>query len=154
MSQRKPIASPIPTPAQLVLDFFDNELAGVKFPDVDQKVLQDSAERVFALAEEVSRAEASLQAARDALQEGVDQLVGRCQRALAYARVYAEEDADLSRRLDAIALPKAPRRAAEREDGEGEGQKAPRRGRPRAASGTAAPPTALFAGTQQDDLPI
>src|SRR5688572_4834226 len=112
MSNRK-TTSPIPTPAQLVLDFFDNELAGVKFPDVDQQVLQEAGERVFGLAEEVSRAEATLQAARDALQDGVDQLVGRCQRALAYARVYAENDADLLRRLDAIALPKTPRRPAE-----------------------------------------
>jgi hypothetical protein len=154
MNSRKTI-SPIPTPAQLVLDFFDNELAGVKFPDLDQHVLQESAERVFSLADEVTRAEASLQAARDALQEGVDQLVGRCGRALAYARVYAEDDADLLRRLDAVALPKAPRpRVPERDADEAEPRPAGRRTRRQPGSGVAAPASALFAATQQDDLPI
>lgn len=96
--------SPIPPAAQLVLDFFDNELVDVQFPGISQATMQAAAENVEALAEEVERAEAALAAAQQTLGEGQELLLLRCQRALAYARVYAAEDDELSRRLQAIVL--------------------------------------------------
>lgn len=138
--------SPIPQTAQLVLDFFDNELAGVRFPDVDQAVLQEAADRVTALAEEQARAEAALQAAREALQEGQDQLLARCQRALSYARIYAEDDPDLSRRLEAVTIQRGARVRAATEAPEG--KPAPRRGRRPSA---VAADGALFAEVPKHD---
>lgn len=108
MSNQK-IDNLIPAPAQLVLDFFDNELADVKFADIDRSVLQTALEQVQVLAEEQARAEAALRAAQDNLQNGLDGLLGKCQRALSYARIYAESDPELSRRLEAIVIPRRPR---------------------------------------------
>ncbi len=135
----------IPPSAQIVLDFFDNELAEVKFPDIDQEVLQQAAERVLALAEDQAKAEAALQVTREALQEGQDQLLSRCQRALSYAKVYAEEDPDLSRRLDAVNLQRPGRGKTQPAPIDGADAKVPgKRGRRATASGGA-----LFSEVQQ-----
>jgi ElaB/YqjD/DUF883 family membrane-anchored ribosome-binding protein len=106
----------IPSPIQALLALFDGELASVKFPDVDAALLASSAANVRASAEAVARAEAALDAARASLVETNDALVVRAQRALAYARVYAEGNASLGTQLDAITLPRAARRSVR--DGE------------------------------------
>ncbi|MGZ3460053.1 MAG: hypothetical protein ACXU86_16295, partial [Archangium sp.] len=53
---------------------------------------------------------AALEAARQVLADGQEALLQKGQRALAYARVFAEEDAALSTRLEAISLPKPARK--------------------------------------------
>jgi ElaB/YqjD/DUF883 family membrane-anchored ribosome-binding protein len=100
---------PVPAPLQTVLELFENELATLKFPDIDQAVLSEAAHAVHEHAESVARAEAALQAAREALQESQELLLQKCQRAVAYARVYAEENAALCDKLDAIGLPRSLR---------------------------------------------
>jgi len=100
---------PVPAPIQTVLELFENELATLKFPDIDQAVLSEAAHAVYQHAESVARAEAALQAAREALQESQELLLQKCQRAVAYARVYAEENAVLCDKLDAIGLPRSLR---------------------------------------------
>jgi ElaB/YqjD/DUF883 family membrane-anchored ribosome-binding protein len=107
---------PISPAVHALLELFTHELAEVKFPDVDGEVLQDAAERVRERAEELARAQAALEAARQALQESQEALQQKGQRALSYARVYAEDDADLSLKLEAIQLPKPARKVA-RADG-------------------------------------
>ena len=113
MSTTEPIASPV----HQFLDLFAQQFADVKFADLDTRVLVDAAARVTAEADAVTRAEAALEAARATLLEGQEALYTKAQRALAYARIYAEDDADLSARLDAIALPR-PLRRPPREAGE------------------------------------
>lgn len=100
---------PVSPSIQAVLDLFENELAALKFPDVDQAVLSEAAHSVYQHAEAVARAEAALAAARELLQESQEALLQKCQRAVAYARVYAEEDAALSTKLDGISLPRSVR---------------------------------------------
>lgn len=124
----------IPAPAQLVIDFFDNELADVKFADMDRGVLQEALEQMHVLAEEQARAEAALRAAQDALQAGLDGLLGKCQRALSYARIYAEDDADLSRRLEAIVIPRRNRSGALASAPAELGEARAKRGRPRSTT--------------------
>ena len=104
--------SPISAGAQAVLELFDTELAQLKFPDVDQVVLGEAAARVLVQSEAVAAAEAALHAAREALADAQDALLGKCQRALAYARVYAEEDRALVRKLDGISLARTRAKAA------------------------------------------
>jgi hypothetical protein len=77
---------------------------------MDLAVLQDAAAKVRERAEAVARAEAALEAARSALGESQDALLAKGQRALAYARVFAEENPELMSRLDAISLPRPPRK--------------------------------------------
>lgn len=126
----------VPAPAQLVLDFFENELAELKFADMDRSVLQTALEQVQALAEEQAQAEAALRAAQDNLQGSLDALLGKCQRALAYARIYAEGDPELARRLEAIVIPRRARSgvgpAAPASASETSEPRVSKRGRPKA----------------------
>lgn len=94
----------VPPSLQAVLELFENELAHLKFPDLDRAVLEAAAERVEAQAAALRQAEAALLATREALQDTLDALQHKCQRALAYARIYAEDDAELSGRLDAVEI--------------------------------------------------
>lgn len=128
--------SATPSPVQSLLDLFASDLADVRFGDVDATTLSAAAAEVETAAEAVSAAQAVLDEARDKLQERQDVLMQHAQRALAYARVYAEANASLTARLDAIALPRLAKRA--RTDGESlvlstNDPQAPRRprGRPR-----------------------
>ena len=103
----------IPAPIQAVLALFTKELADVKFPDVDVDVLQLAAEEVHSAAGAVSRAEAALATARAALSDRQEALLAKAQRALAYARVFAEEDTGLAPHLESIVLPRPRRQKAE-----------------------------------------
>ncbi|MFL5358046.1 hypothetical protein [Archangium sp.] len=107
---------PISPAMRALLEVFSTDLSEVKFPDVDAEVLEEAAGRVTAQAEAVAQAQAALEAARQALGESQEALLQKGQRALAYARVFAEEDAALSTKLESISLPKAGRKVA-RPDG-------------------------------------
>jgi hypothetical protein len=101
---------PVPVPVQTILDLFINLLGDVRFADVDAKTLEQFATDVRSAADVVASAELALDAARAVLQEKQDGLLQYAQRALAYARVYAENDEALSARLEAITLPRVSRR--------------------------------------------
>lgn len=102
---------PVPTPIRTLLDVFAADLSAVAFPDVDGRVLAEAAERVRQAAAEVVTRETALAEAQAALQGAQDALLGKAQRALAYARVFAEDNAPLTGKLDAVTLPRGPRRA-------------------------------------------
>ena len=137
----------INTPIQSLLDLFSSDFRDVSFAGLDVAVLEEAAKRVNAEAEAVARAEAALEAARLQLAEGQETLLAKAQRALAYARIYAEEDAALSERLDAIVLPRSLRRVS-RDSGDmstlanGASESAPARRRARRGEGVSTP--ALF----------
>jgi hypothetical protein len=95
---------------QAVLDLFTEPLRDVRFADVDATTLAEHATGAQAAADIVASAEAELARARQVLQERQDALLVHAQRALAYARVFAEADAALTGRLDQIALPRAAKR--------------------------------------------
>lgn len=140
----------LPPGTAAVLSLFDDELRGLRFPDVDQAVLREAAARVQAQAEVVAQAEAALHAAREVLAECQDGLVHRCQRALAYARVFAEEDRELSRRLETIALPRAGRAArpaVQATEGAEGRMPARRRGRPPGSGAQASSPLLIDPGS-------
>lgn len=118
--------SAIPPPVQHVLELFSNDLAQVRFGDVDAQTLSKATAAVEAAAAEVATLETAFADARAKLQENQDALLQQVHRALAYARVYAESDAELSARLEAIALPRSPKRA-------------PRAGGPESSSTSLAP---------------
>ena len=126
---------PISPALHALLTLFSEELSDVKFPGLDGEVLEHAAGEVKERAVELARAQAALDDARRALQESQELLLQRGQRALSYARVYAEDDAVLTGRLDAINLPRPLRRTARAEGSEAAGSTADdsaprRRGRP------------------------
>lgn len=100
----------IPTAIQTLLELFATTLAEVRFADVDGQTLARTAADVQAAAAVVTAAQTALDEARQTLQERQEGLLQHAQRAMAYARVYAENDEPLSERLNAIALPRPARR--------------------------------------------
>jgi hypothetical protein len=94
------------TPAGLdnLLRLFHSELAAVQFPGVDARVLDAATERVHEAACEVRRCEAELEVARALLADAQEEALQKGRRALAYARVYAQDTPDLLARLDAVAI--------------------------------------------------
>ncbi len=102
--------SPIPPPIQAVIDLYADPLRDLRFADVDAATLGKLAASVHAAAEVVLSAETELARQRQTLHERQDALLQHAQRALAYARVYAESDAALMGRLEQIALPRGSRR--------------------------------------------
>lgn len=105
------VPSPIPAPIQTLVALFEETLTAVNFPDVNTTVLQEASQAVVDAHTQVTRLEAELAAARAALSERQDALLGKAQRALAYARIFAEEQPGGSlTRLDAVSLPRPGRR--------------------------------------------
>jgi ElaB/YqjD/DUF883 family membrane-anchored ribosome-binding protein len=106
---------PVSSAVQDVVDLFSKELAHVRFGDLEGGVLVAFAEEVKVSASEVTNAEALLETARARLTERQDALLQKAQRALAYARVYAEGQPELAERIERIALPRAVRRSTKME---------------------------------------
>lgn len=117
---------PIPGRIREVIDLFEGELSGIVFPQVDQHRLEEQATAARELAAELARLEAQVAHRSSALREALVELEATARRGVAYARVYADGDDGLERRLEGLELakPAAPARQA---------QKAPRKGRRRQA---------------------
>jgi hypothetical protein len=99
--------SPLSPPIQALLELFQGPLAEVRFADVDAAGLSQQANLVDSAAVAVAEQEARLALLRQTLVEQQDALAVLAQRALAYARVYAEQDDALTEQLTRIALPRA-----------------------------------------------
>lgn len=106
--------SAISPSVQAVLDLFEGPLQEVRFADVDAPALARLTQEVEASAAELAAQEAALETLRRNLAERQEQLLSVAQRALAYARVYAEADEALSAQLAAIQLPRPTRRPKEK----------------------------------------
>jgi hypothetical protein len=94
-------------PLQSLLELFQGPLGNVRFADIDAGGLANLAAEVEAATSEVQRHEGQLAQLREALVERQDALLLLAQRALAYARVYAENDEALLEQVNRIALPRA-----------------------------------------------
>ena len=118
----------ITAPIQEVLALFQGPLKEVSFPGVSLEAFELTFRKVEEQAREVEKAQAALEAARSALQGVHQEVIQQAQRALAYAKVYAEGNEELLAKLDGIQLAKKagatprPRTRAPLADGE-----APRR---------------------------
>jgi len=115
----KDTSVPLPSGVSSLLQLFDGPLSEVRFPDVDGAALAALAEEagvavgvlavartaVAAARATLSAAESSVTSAESLVISTEAALMVKAQRALAYARVFAEGDAALKNALDAIALP-------------------------------------------------
>jgi hypothetical protein len=140
----------ITPPIAALMELFRSELQGVQFPDMDAAVLAAGAAEVHERAAEVARAEEALAAARSAMEQGQEALLQKAGRALAYARIYAETDEALTRKLEAIALPRLPRRGVTPPTAEGPIEVPRKRGRPP----TVRPAATLFAEEATAPAPV
>lgn len=103
----------LPPSIQSVLELFTGPLSGVRFADIDATGLAGLAAEVESAASEVERHEAQLAELRQSLAQRQEALLVLAQQALAYARVFAENDEALLEELNRISLPRAakPRRS-------------------------------------------
>lgn len=110
---RDPMTS-FSSPLHAVISIFSGPLQGVRFADIDGDGLSALATEVESLASEVEEQEAQLAALRETLAQKQETLLTLAQQALAYARIYAENDEALSAELNEIALPRGakPRKTA------------------------------------------
>ncbi len=96
------VPDPIAPSTAAVLALFEHELDAVRFPDLDRATLEQLASEARSAAIDVARARAMLDAAKAELTERQERLDRAAQRALAYARVFAEGDEALSAKVDEL----------------------------------------------------
>ncbi|HTV24567.1 MAG TPA: hypothetical protein VMG12_38010 [Polyangiaceae bacterium] len=103
----------LPPPLQSVLELFQGPLSSVRFADIDAAGLAKLAAEVEAASSQVQERENELAELRQALAQRQEALLALAQQALAYARVYAENDEPLLEAVNRISLPRAtkPRKA-------------------------------------------
>ena len=85
-----------------LLDVFERELADVHFPGVDRKVLHELATQVEGEGQRVEALRQQLEDAQNILSDAQTRLVRAAELGLAYARVYAADDAALQERLSTL----------------------------------------------------
>lgn len=133
MSSLHPGPDPILPPIAALVDVFGANPEALCFPGVDHPTLVADATSVRDAAAAVARCEQALAEARATLDESRKALRARATRGLAYARVYAEDDAELQERLTAIEL--SPPRGAGRRGPKKAPKRSPRTRRKKAAEG-------------------
>ena len=101
--------SGIPAAALEVIELFAAHAEELCFPDLDAASLSRLGAEVEVASGAVREAEAAMARAREAHRELAEQLLGQSQRALAYARIYAEGNAELEQALAGLKLSQAPR---------------------------------------------
>ncbi|MDX2093353.1 MAG: hypothetical protein SFX73_36250 [Kofleriaceae bacterium] len=101
----------VPVEIRAVIDLFTTHLAKVAFPDVDAASLRKLADDLRAAAKQVAVARDALAAASAAMDARLATLTEAASRAVAYARIYGEAQADrhaIIAALDNLEPPAAP----------------------------------------------
>lgn len=94
-----PLIDVTPMLARQVIDLYAVELSDVRFPDLDLSALLYAQAELHAAQLEVERIEAQLADKRAELEVRSQALVSKAERALAYARVFAQGDEELAPRI-------------------------------------------------------
>ncbi|MCA9669120.1 MAG: hypothetical protein KC503_26170 [Myxococcales bacterium] len=102
--------SPIPESVVAVVHLYHEHLGEVVFPDVDSAALDAAVDAVLRAEQAEQAAREALARARAELAERDEALYRMAQRALAYARVFADGQPELAARVDTISLRRRPRK--------------------------------------------
>lgn len=98
----QPKTDPIPQLALVTIELYGTMLRDVRFPDLDRELLEGAAEEVRDAQQEVECIATALEQARAVLREKTAQLSAQADRGLAYARIFAAGNAELSARVAEI----------------------------------------------------
>lgn len=120
-------SSHISVPLRELMSLFSEQFPDLRFADIDNARLTQEAAKVVEAAQQTAEIEVALDAARANLTETQQVLLATGQRALAYARIYAENSPELLSRLQAISLTNGSRQVLKAHDVEA--KTARRRGR-------------------------
>jgi hypothetical protein len=99
----------IAAPLRELITVFKENLSKVEFPDVSTAILENCAAAVEKNARELATIVAQENAARELLETSRNELLQKAIRAVAYAKVYAEDRPEIMARLSQINLGKASR---------------------------------------------
>jgi hypothetical protein len=100
---------PIPPSVLELINLFTRDLSQVAFPDVSPDALEALAQKVRSASKELQDALDRAQAARESLESGQSELIAKAVRGLAYAKVFAEGDGELTEKLLKITIGKTGR---------------------------------------------
>ncbi len=104
-------------PIAVLAELFEHELAEVTFPDVDREIIEAAMRGQAEARAQVDAAEAACADARAELERAKASVETLTQRALAYLKIYAAEDAELLSKLDGLApKPRPAKRGRRRKD--------------------------------------
>ena len=103
MNNTLPHLEPIPPAVQAIVDLFNDDLDEVNFPDVNAQTLAAMTRDVQDRADALAEARDALELAQKNLADASGVLLGKAERALAYATVFAEEDETLTVKISGIA---------------------------------------------------
>ncbi|MEM7152769.1 MAG: hypothetical protein AAF799_07995 [Myxococcota bacterium] len=151
MNSITPGRDPVSEPIAALLDVYGQHAKALCFPDIDHSTLDANAKSLREAAAEVERCELALATARRALDEHRQGLEARATRALAYARIYAQDDPELQQSLGTIEL--SPRRPTARRTNKKNGSKAPRARRSKAAKAGDSVTELPFAADEAGEVP-
>lgn len=98
------LEDPIPESIKELLSIFKNDLSAVTFPDISADVLENFANQVRTKALELQEAHARVLSMKEALDASQSELLQRATRALAYAKLYAEDREELQKKLSTVSL--------------------------------------------------
>lgn len=99
MKSPAPKVDTTPLLARQVIDLYALDLAEVRFPDLDLSALLYAQSELHAAQLEIERVEQELVQARSIWESRAQVLAQKAERALAYARIYAQGDAELAPRI-------------------------------------------------------
>lgn len=99
---QSPEHDPVGTFEHAVVTLFDGPLASVGFPGVDRTILADAVRAANEAQVVLEAAERDLEHARRALGDKLGELARLSRKAVAYARVLAEDDATLAEELETL----------------------------------------------------
>lgn len=98
------LEDPIAEPVKEVIALFNAELTSVSFPELNAEILNTFVEQVKNKALELQELQAKVLNAKESLEASQNELIQKATRALAYAKVYAEDKEQLLKKLSAINL--------------------------------------------------
>ena len=113
MKSPAPKVDTTPVLARQVIDLYAVELVEVRFPDLDLSSLLYAQTELHAAQLEIERVEAELSQARAVWESRSQALTAKAERALAYARIYAQGDAELAPRIADIGKKKSAHTVAD-----------------------------------------
>ncbi len=103
------IENPIPAPVQEFYELYKQNFSSISFPDINLEVLDKLISDVHEKMNALEQARALLDTAQQNLENSQNELFQKSMRALAYAKIYAEDQEDLFKQLSNLNLAKTSR---------------------------------------------
>ncbi|NLL14822.1 MAG: hypothetical protein GX267_15570 [Fibrobacter sp.] len=103
------IENSIPAPVQEFYELYQQNFSSVSFPDVSLEILDKLISDVHEKMKALEEARALLDTAQQNLENSQNELLQKSMRALAYAKIYAEDQEELFKQLSSLNLAKSSR---------------------------------------------